>query len=217
MGDLIPISDEQAKAAQEAFKFASTVVEATSGAGRYMAEVLGTTPADVIGLLGGDYLRIKRFERCESLAREASERLRRAGIKHEPASPAIALPLFEAAKDETREELASLWADLLVAAMDPARSNGVRQSYIDAIKKMDPLDALILRNLPPDSFQYTSGVPNYFSSNLNCGADDAEASLLHLAELGFVRDTQTRPGQPIMSFARPVLTVFGRQFLKIVG
>lgn len=217
MGDLIPLSDEQAKAAQEAFKFGTTAIEAASGAGKYMAEVLGTTPSDVIGLLGGDYLRIKRFERCERLAQKASKRLADDGIVQEPASPALALPLFDAAKDETREELVSLWADLLAAAMDPKRANGVRQSHIEAIRKMDPPDALILKAIPPENQSYSTSVPNYFSKILGISADDAEVSLLHLAELGFIRDMQTRPSEPIVSFSRPLLTVFGRQFLKIVG
>lgn len=217
MTDIVPFGEEQAKAVQEGFKFGTALVEAASGAGRYIAEVLGTTPADVVGLMGGDYLRIKRFERCERLAQKASERLRQIGIEPEPASPAIALPLFEAAKDETRDELIGLWAELLAASMDPQRSNGIRQSYIDAIKKMDPSDALILKEIPPENFQYMMGVPNYFSQKLNLGSDEAEVSLFHLAELGFIRDIHGRPGVPVVSFQRPALTVFGRQFLRVLG
>lgn len=217
MTDIIPFSDEQAKALQEGFKFGTAIVEVASGTGRYIANVLGTTPADVVGLMGGDYLRIKRFERCERLAQRAAERLHRNGIELNAASPAIALPLFEAAKDETREELISLWAELLAASMDPARANGVRQAYIDAIKKMDPSDALILKYVPPENFQYMMGVPNYFAQKLNIGSDEAEVSLFHLMELGFIRDLHARAGMTIVSFERPILTAFGRQFLRILG
>lgn len=48
------------------------------------------------------------------------------------------------AQEESREELAELWARLLANAMDP-NMNSVRQSFIDAVKRMDPLDAVVLR------------------------------------------------------------------------
>jgi hypothetical protein len=60
-GGMIPIGDEQAKAAQEALKTARA-------AGSYFAEVLGTVPHDVVGLLGGDWLRVKRAENAARIA-----------------------------------------------------------------------------------------------------------------------------------------------------
>ncbi len=56
MGDeLIPISDEQAKLLQEALKTLRSV-------GGYLREVLGTVPEDLVGLLGGDWLKVRRAE-----------------------------------------------------------------------------------------------------------------------------------------------------------
>jgi hypothetical protein len=58
MGDqvsIIPISDEQAKA----FKAA---LEVLSGIGGYLKDTLGTVPEDLVGILGGDWLRVRRRE-----------------------------------------------------------------------------------------------------------------------------------------------------------
>ena len=59
---LIPISDEQAKAIQEALK-------TLQGFGGFLRETFGTVPQDVAGLLGGDWLKVRR---AENLARTAS-------------------------------------------------------------------------------------------------------------------------------------------------
>jgi hypothetical protein len=51
--NLIPISDEQAKAIQEALKTLQRF-------GGFVADTLGTVPQDVIGLLGGDWIKVRR-------------------------------------------------------------------------------------------------------------------------------------------------------------
>jgi hypothetical protein len=51
--DVIPISDEQAKAIQEALK-------ALQGVGGFLKKTFGTLPQDIVGLLGGDYLKVRR-------------------------------------------------------------------------------------------------------------------------------------------------------------
>lgn len=48
---LIPISDEQAKLGQEALK-------TLQGLGGFLKETFGTLPQDIVGLLGGDYLKV---------------------------------------------------------------------------------------------------------------------------------------------------------------
>jgi hypothetical protein len=52
-GSLIPITDEQAKAIQEAFKAAQEAIKALEGAGGFLRETFGTAPADIVALLGG--------------------------------------------------------------------------------------------------------------------------------------------------------------------
>ena len=50
---LTPITDEQAKAIQEALK-------TLQGVGGFPKETFGTMPQDIVGLLGGDYLKVRR-------------------------------------------------------------------------------------------------------------------------------------------------------------
>src|ERR1051325_3003634 len=134
---LIPISDEQAKLGQEALK-------ALPGLGAFFAQALGSTPEDLIGYLGGDWVRVRRAENMARMMHEAKARLiERAVEDPQPASLSVAIPILEGAADEDRNELVDLWARLLANAMDP-RLNKVRYEFIDAVKKMDPPDALVL-------------------------------------------------------------------------
>jgi hypothetical protein len=50
---LIPISDEQAKLGQE-------IVTALRELGGFFGRALGSTPEDLVGYLGGDWLRARR-------------------------------------------------------------------------------------------------------------------------------------------------------------
>ena len=54
-GDLIPISGEQAKLGQE-------ILKTLRGLGSFIGQALGSTPEDLVGYLGGDWLRVRRAE-----------------------------------------------------------------------------------------------------------------------------------------------------------
>ena len=137
IGSGLPVSEEQAKAIQEALK-------TLRSAGDYLREVLGTVPEDVVALLGGNWLKVKRAENLIRTVEKARERLNKDHIKFEPASLSIGLPILIAAADESREELQEIWARLLVAAADPNRSKSFRLAFIEAAKKLDPLDVGVL-------------------------------------------------------------------------
>jgi len=51
-------------------------------------------------------------------------------------SPSIAIPLFAAAQDESRDELRELFARLLAAAMDPKRKDLTRGSFTAIVKQL---------------------------------------------------------------------------------
>jgi hypothetical protein len=53
------------------------------------------------------------------------------------------IPLLQAAADESREELQSLWAALLANAMTDG-GHRTRGAFVGALKSMDPADALVL-------------------------------------------------------------------------
>ena len=74
--------------------------------------------ADLIGLLFGDQVKVKRAERLAVLWHRTHEPLRDRGIDPEPPSLKYAIPILEAAADEENDELQDLWSRLLAAAMD---------------------------------------------------------------------------------------------------
>jgi hypothetical protein len=74
----------------------------------------------------------------EKIAEKAKAKNKARGVADtERVSLVIALPLLEAAAEESREELQDLWARLLAAAMDPGRSGQVRRVFIEIVKQMD--------------------------------------------------------------------------------
>jgi hypothetical protein len=183
---LIPISDEQAKLGQE-------ILKAFRGLGSFFEKALGSTPEDLVGYFGGDRLRVRRIENMARMMFEARERLTARGVEDtKPATLSIALPILQGAADEDREELVDLWARLLANAMDP-KLNNVRHSFIDAVKVMDPPDALVLRYVKQNNvaviavgetevLSSTHGIANIARAT-SFNADTIEVSSRHLLAL----------------------------------
>jgi hypothetical protein len=143
---IIPISDEQAKLGQE-------ILKTLRGVGSFFEKALGSTPEDLIAYLGGDWLRVRRAENLVRLFEGARGRLADWHVAEpRPASLSIALPILQGAADEDREDLVDLWARLFGNAMDP-NMNTVRQSFIDAVKRMDPLDVVVLRYIYKETIE----------------------------------------------------------------
>lgn len=118
----------------------------------------------------------------------------------ERVSLVIALPLFEAAADENREELQDLWARLLAAAMDPARSGQVRREFIEAVKQPEPIDALVLMELSKN--EPRQNPRDTFAAQFKRTSDELEISIRHLAKLDLVSESGAR--------SQAALTVTGR-------
>jgi hypothetical protein len=142
-----------ARAIEETAKTAGKAIDAVSGTGKYLAEVLGHLPANVVSILANkvgiwaDGVYHDRVRRWAELTAETREHLKRWGAEEpfEEPTRALALPLISAAIDEDRKELKDLWARLLASAMHPDRKKRVRRSFIGILKQLDPLDALCLR------------------------------------------------------------------------
>jgi hypothetical protein len=203
MGDsLIPISDDQAKAIREALK-------TLQGMGGFLKETFGTVPQDVVGLLGGDWLKVRRAENLVKILQKARERLnaRHADVR-EPATLTLALPLLAAAADESRDEMQDIWARLLAAAADPSRAASFRIAFIEAAKNMDPLDAAFLLNLQ----QRRGGAADdngrkSMAADLHASNDEIDVSWENLKKLGLVTlNSQTAH-----------ISSFGREFLRAVS
>jgi hypothetical protein len=162
----IGVTDEQAKAIQSVATFGTTVVTESSKLVQYLGRVLGTVPHDTVGLVLGDplgFVRTAIAAQYDVLLTKIFERRR--VTQTEPVSPSLAIPLLRAAYDESRPELQALWASLIASAMDPKMSGRVRLSFIDTLKRFDPLDAVVLKKryeqtgeLKPNPIAFIAGM-----------------------------------------------------------
>lgn len=204
-----PIDPETARVIEEAAKLGGKLVDAGTKAGGYLDRVIGRLPDNIIGLMLSDWVLHKRIRRWAELQAETEEILRRYGVEEPFAdvSPAIALPLIEAAVDENREGVKQMWARLLAAALDPQRTRSVRQSFISAIKAMDPLDAQIL------DWIFQSGAAekqdeHQLAQRLQVTSDEVGVSLENLHKIGCIANAPPHP-------SAISLTAFGRELMRV--
>jgi len=207
---LIPISDEQAKLGQE-------IVGAAKDLGGWLADFLGDVPRDLLGLLIGDKVKVKRAENLFRLWGKAKTRLGEQGIEDPgPVNRKLAIPILAAAVDENSDELQDLWARLLAAAMNPDQSKQGRLGFIGALKTLDPLDASVLKRLR-NCGQLPIERRDAMVEGLGVSPDQVDVSLQNLFKANFLG-----PGNPnlrLSAFEIPtdmVLTPFGREFLRVV-
>ena len=142
-----PMDEASARAIEKASIFGGKVVDAGTAAGGWLAGVLGKLPHNLVGIVDDQVAHV-RARRWVELNADLDRNLEERGVKNriEP-SFSIVLPLIEAAIDENRTELKLIWDRLLANACDPSRSSRVRISFIEIVKKLDPLDALILQKM----------------------------------------------------------------------
>jgi hypothetical protein len=180
-GSIIPVSDEQAKAIQDAIK-------ALRGVGGFLKQILGTVPEDLVGYFGGDLLKVRRAENAARIIEKAREKLQARNATPKRPSISIILPLLIAAADEDRDELQEIWARLLAAAADPARAASFRIHFIEAAKKMGPLDAAALQQVqnPDNHGMVTGNIRNQIAGALKASRDEVDISIDNLANLGLL-------------------------------
>jgi hypothetical protein len=201
-GSLIPISDEQAKAIQEALK-------TLRGLGGYLKQTLGTVPEDIVGLLGGDWLKVRRAENLVCTVKKMRERLRARGVEPtEPPSLSLLLPILVAAAEESRDELQDMWARLLAAAADPSRAMAFRIAFIEAVKKMDPLDASVLQSVQAGGGGVRDETRNSIAAQLHVSRDEVDVSIANLEKLDLLS---------LIHSGFTGILPFGRELLRTVS
>jgi abortive infection alpha-like protein len=141
-------------------------------------------------------LRAARILAQDWYARRVTQKLRERNLRDEQlkaVSPNIAIPLLEAAQDETGDELREVWARLLANAMDPNRSSRVRLEFIETLKQFNPPDALLLNelvttpNMSPNS-------RDFLVNRLHLSRDEVVVSSQHLTKLGCIEVSTTDRG-----------------------
>jgi abortive infection alpha-like protein len=174
-------------------------------------ETFGTVPQDVVGLLGGDWLKVRRAENLARILDKTQERLRARRVEApEPASLSIGLPILSAAADESRDELQDIWARLLAAAADPARAKSFRLAFIEATKRLDPLDAVVLQGISAAG-TVTPGMRNSLAGEVHASRDEIDVSIANLTKLELVYSGRSGSADPAH------ITPFGREFLRAVS
>jgi hypothetical protein len=195
MSDELEAITESAKAAQEIAKFGSKVVDAAQNAAPFINRVFGRPIEDATGLLIADPLTAARILAQDWIARRVTKKLRERNLKDEQLEAVaanIAVPLLEAAQDETRDELREIWARLLANAMDPGRSSRVRLEFIETLKQLNPLDALVLDGLALES-NLSPNSREFLTKRLGVNRDEIVVSSQHLMKLGCIEMSTTDP------------------------
>ena len=186
-----------------------TIVEAGHKLAGYVGRVVGTVPDDTVGLVIGDPLRFVHTAIASQYDERLTKLLAERGVKHpQPVTPSLAIPLLRAAYDESRPELQDLWARLLAAAMDPARAGNVRQSFIAAIRQLDPLDARVLVWMSGYSGPDIINLADRAGKELNANQDEIQISFGNLGKVGCICHEEQRR-------QHPVLVPFGRKLLSV--
>jgi len=139
--------NEVAKAAAEAAKFGTQTVKTTEKILRFTSKVFRTPIEEASGIIG-DRLRLYRWERQVAYVDKVNELLESKGITDSrPVTPKFALPILENASLEDDDFIQSIWAKLMVSAMDTDNEVEIRYAFIEIIKTLTPLDARILDKL----------------------------------------------------------------------
>jgi hypothetical protein len=189
MGDE-ELTVEGVKAIQEVAKATGITVEAAQTFGQYLGEIFGTVPHDAVGLLGGDRLKIRRIKNFERIYEKSQESLSARGISPDVQlriSERIGIPLLEAASMESDESLQDIWARLIGNALDPNIDISIRQEFIEALRKFEPIDALVLEatialGQSPNSQVHSAKVHGNFATGefADVTLDQVLVSLLNL-------------------------------------
>jgi hypothetical protein len=202
------IDPESAHAIEETAKAAGKAVDVAAGAGKYVVDVLGELPHDLLGI-AGDWVKQKRARRWAELSAETEKILYGRGARERiDPSPSVVIPLIAAAIDEDRDGLKELWAKLLAATLDPARSGFFRATFIDVTKKMDPLDAVVLEAANGRGGAINGTTRNDLAAALKASRDQIDVAVANLVKLELAG---------IVHQPDAALTPLGREFLRAVA
>jgi hypothetical protein len=137
-------TEEIAKAVQNVAKFGEKSVELSEKIGGFFAKVFKEPVQEISGMIS-DRLRFVRWLRLVQMSDEVNKILSDRGVNDTRAiPPKIALPIFEDGSLEEDQNIQYMWNHLLANAMDPKFNGELRYGYVDVIKNITGVEALML-------------------------------------------------------------------------
>lgn len=141
-----PEVEEIAKAVQSVANFGEKSLETSEKLGGFFARVFNEPIAEVSGMIT-DKLRFVRWQRLVQMSDDVNKILGERGVKETRAvPPKLALPIFEEGSLENDENIQQIWNHLLANAMDPQFNGELRYGFVDIIKNITGIEAVILYN-----------------------------------------------------------------------
>jgi Abortive infection alpha len=139
-------AEEIAKAVQSVAKFGDNALETSQKVGGFFARVFKEPIQEVSGMVT-DKLRFVRWQRLVAMSDEVNKILEDRGVKDtRSVPPKLALPILEESSLEQDPNLQQLWNRLLANAMDPKFNGELRYGFVDMIKNITGVEAMILNN-----------------------------------------------------------------------
>jgi len=139
-------AEEIAKAIQETAKLGEKGLEIADKAGSFFAKVFREPIDEVSGMIT-DKMRFIRWKRMVQMSDEVNKILEDKKVHTTRAvPPKIALPLIEEASLEEDPNLQHLWNHLLANAMNPEFNGEIRYGFLEMIKEITGIEAVLLNN-----------------------------------------------------------------------
>jgi hypothetical protein len=123
------------------------------------------------------------LERIQQLSGNSAQMIRDTGREPQPVPAKILLPLGQAACLEDDPMIFQMWEALLATAADPAQRVEVKPAFIDVLRQLTPVDALVLKTISLLPIIH----PNGQLTSLNIPAEELCLSIENLLRLRLCR------------------------------
>ncbi|MBB3460609.1 Abi-alpha family protein [Rhizobium sp. BK377] len=220
---------ESAKAVQEVAKTAATYQPSIHELGSFFGRLM-TTVEQGSGLIA-DYIKGRRFELAVKQEARIKALMEERGIKTiRPMPLSTAVPLIDAATLEDNEDIAEMFANLIVSHIHKESDTYVPKQFTETLKQLSPFQAAVLKAMgdaPEKSrnasgMMYTAPLPNHYWDAPKPYDRDVPGpdrnllvALASLQQVGCIEGSATMGGYRMLTQA--LVTEFGRAFLDAVA
>ncbi|MBX5063343.1 Abi-alpha family protein [Rhizobium lentis] len=218
-----------AKAAEEIAKTAAVYQPTIHDAVAFLQRLIAPVEQGA-GLLA-DYIKGRRLELAIKQEARIRELMRERGVSSiKPMALSTAVPLIEAATLEEDDDMARMFANLIVSHISDSGDGYVPKQFTDTLRQMSPLEAAILKAMgsAPDravnesGMMYTASLPHSYLDAPGPKDKDVpepnrsiSLALASLRQSGCIEGALAWGGFTLLSQAR--VTEYGRAFLDAVS